>query len=159
MTGISQSGHLVARYLLSVTLYISFYQALGIEYFTCYGPSRKQFHSEEKALMKGLPSKMWGGLSKTIRNAEEPRDQQEVAITILRPEGTKGWNSAFRAQSPRGGPLGRSHCLAMQQLLLDLRPQSRMRVQKKYSSLFLLISCRCFPLAKYKQKPLNSLPR
>lgn len=56
--------------------------------------------------MKGLPSKMWGGLSKTIRNAEEPRDQQEEAITILRPEGTKGWNSAIRAQSTRGGPTG-----------------------------------------------------
>lgn len=62
--------------------------------------------------MKGLPSKMWAWLRKPKRNAEAPRDQQEESITILRPEGTKGWNSAIGAHSPGGGPTGQEPLLS-----------------------------------------------
>lgn len=67
--------------------------------------------------------------------------------------------STIGAQSPRGVPAGRSQCSGMQ-LPPELRPQSRMRV-KKYSdfSFFLPVSCRYFPLAKYKQKPSDKEPK
>lgn len=45
-----------------------------------------------------------GRVKKLIRNAEVPRNQQqEDTINIIRPEGTKRWNSIIGAQSPRGG--------------------------------------------------------
>lgn len=55
-------------------------------------------------------------------------------------------------------PAGRSQCSGMQ-LPPELRLQSR-RV-KKYSgfSFFLPVSCRYFPLAKYKQKPSVKKPK
>lgn len=45
-----------------------------------------------------------GRVKNLIRNVEAPRNQQQKdAINIIRPVGTKRWNSIIEAQSPRGG--------------------------------------------------------
>lgn len=107
---------------------------------------RKPFHSEEKALNKGLPSKMWAELRKPTRRRKP-----------LPPSGLRGQKDGVG--SPGGGPTGQEPLFIMQ-LLLALRPQKRLRVEKKYSFLSSLpLFCRCFPLAKYKQKPSDNEPR
>lgn len=68
--------------------------------------------------------------------------------------------SVIGAQSPRGVPAGQESVFR-DAATTRAEIQSRMRVGKKCSdfSFFLPVSCRYFPLARYKQKSSDKEPR